>query len=434
MFVLFFLLILCNSSYSVCYAEKTQYVLHEGSTSNKVTVEELLVKYQLYSRKIALIDTSYDLKQTEIKIAAENRSTISETLVQTQISMNDYLCLKKQIEEQLNKMNAEYEQYLKDDNIEADRIESYENQINDLVDQLETVDKMILSLNTSYGTATTNYDSACLQADLKQFISSNEIVLKREEKEKLLYDFYSKVLSVMSFQYKEKYYNLFTEYLNTQLKVENIKKKHGLGNTLNVLDLNNQIAKNVVASKIIDDSITEILKNVKAETKVDDSTITLEYDLNKNFSENDIEKLTTKYMANNSSYLQAKYYVRAYKDYLSNSSGLSSLEKKQISETIEYYNIEESIMKQTIEEYVSSMISVYEQTILNLKASEQEVAYAEQQYRKANKLYEYGKTSLLEVQKHHLNMLEKENSYVDLLVRKVKLDYILQHNIYGAEV
>lgn len=85
-----------------------------------------------------------------------------------------------------------------------------------------------------------------------------------------------------------------------------------------------------------------------------------------------------------------------------------------------------------IENYVTNMVGTYEQAVLNVQNATMSKSNAEWEYRVEKQRYEYGKTSLLELQKKELLCKKAEIDMVQCLIHKVELGYIIKNNIYGV--
>lgn len=418
---------------SNCSAATEEYTLTYSNESNKSFKEsELLQEFQENSNQVKQIKENYSLKNIKAQIAEQTKNQAGIQTGVISSSFNTYNQMKTELECAIDILQAEYAAYLKSEKYEELTALQYRATIQDYQSQLVTVNQQISSLNESYASANTQYNSYALEADLEQFYITNKELCEQGEINQLLYDFYDTVLSLIVLKEQGKYYDCYKSYLQTQEKVEKIKMNNGLSTMLNVSDIQATITTTDAERDEIESSYQSVFTSIYDE--IGQENINIAVDLNDSKKSFNSTKIIQTLLKENITYLQLENTIQVYRDYLFTGDISGTLQHQQITELISSYETQKVMLEKSIERYVESMIKTYDQAVTKLHAIANSGNVLEQQYEVVKEQYNHGRATLLDVTSIECKRYENKVNYYQTMTKKMRIEYILEHWLYGIEV
>lgn len=427
-----FILCVSNIPNQICYASVRKYLLGNDYSKEQVYVSQILFDFEMNSKKIRQVENNYSLKAVDSLIAYQNQSASSDSMTQIQAMLQSLQATKDELQYQIDATKKEFDEYIQQDNYDEEVIKTYEDQILLYQSQITTAEQEIKALNNTYLSSSSSYYNNTLDSEIKNFYVVNRSLFEQEEKNRLKYDFLTKLLSMMVIREQQEYCNAYGEHLKTQEKVESIKEKYGLKTDSNKISIKVDIDKNRAMQEGLSDSYEDIVRLVEEETILTNRQMILEYDLQAHGYS--LITLEETFLERNTTYLKSKHNIQAYQHYMNSGINLSSLEKQQIEEVIKSYEIQKGLLEQEIRRYVKSLLNTYKQTISNLEVLDKELSGIYQQIASYEKAYKNGRITLLEVETKRLQAREKETEFYKAVMKKQQLEYIIENYIYGVFV
>lgn len=420
-------------SKKTCSAAVVEYHLIGGTDLIKsLTVSELFLEFQEHSNQVKQIQEKYSLKNIEAQIADQTESQSAVSVARISDSLSAYNKLKSDLENVIHTLQTEYEAYLLSEECDETVILQYESALKEYQSQLYTVNQQISSLNESYYNANAQYYSYVLEADLNQFYITNRELCEQEETNQLLYELYGNLLTLVVLKEQGVYYDCYKIHLETQVQVEKIKLDIGLSTKQKLSTLQAMVVTNDADRNEIDITYESIYTMVCDEIEQKDFNVVIGLDTSKKTY--DPAKIIETTLKENTSYLKLKDWIQVYQNYLFSGAYITFLQQQQINELMKDYETQKKLLEKSIERYFTSMIKTYEQCVLDLNAIENYGDSLEQQYEALKKKYQYGRSTLLDMKAMEVQLGENEMKYYQTMIKKMKIDYILEHSLYGITV
>ena len=428
------LTLLCEvAPVSNCSAATEEYTLTYSNESNQSLKEsELLQEFQEHSNQVKQMKENYSLKNIQAQIAEQTKNQAGIRTGAISGSISTYNQMKTELENIICALQTEYEAYLKSEDYEELTALQYCNAIQDYQSQLITVNQQISSLNESYASANTQYHSYVLEADLEQFYITNRELCEQEEIKTLMYDFYDNVLSLIVLKEQGKYYDNYQSYLKIQEKAEKIKLRNGLSTMLDVSEIQAMITATDSERDEIETSYQSVFTSIYDEIGQENINIAVALNDSKNsFSST---KIIETILKENITYLQLKNTITVYQDYLFTGDIAGTLQHQQITELISSYETQKVMLEKSIQRYVESMIRTYDQAVMKLHAIANSGNVLKQQYQVVKEQYNHGRATILNVTSMECKLYENKVNYYQTMAKKMRIEYILEHEIYGITI
>lgn len=297
------------------------------------------------------------------------------------------------------------------------------------------------------------------------------------------YAIFSEALELAVVKKQQEYYASCRELIELKTKVVEIKKHFGLSVGPEETELcteKKSIEKNVLATQ---KSQKLLVEELRAETNL--GNYSLGYFFTTGAKMYDEATIVYRFINNSEAYLQAGYYSREYREQeaelrqpiaepilevnkdggseennepeVEGVSGESSVldkgsvledevlaeeeteqeEQSQVPEEVllqlgalaENYGIQQEITRKQLEKYAKQMLAAYEENNLNLEAAQSNLFTYREKYNMETKKLEYGRSTKIAVLESEIAMLDAETDYLQCLVKKAQLEYMLDYGV-----
>lgn len=428
--VLGFALGLMTSRGYLASAEELRLV--QGTGSRVMTVEQLLQSYEWYSDDCAKVRSDLYLAELEEDNAYANNSAAKAGAGELQV-------LSMQLAEQkgqLERTKAEYEAQYRElaGKMGEEPSEDDAKQAEEALREIGILEEQIAAYETQDVTVKTKISAqelAVLDADLawkgKAFYTDYGGQIEECRTDKLKYEMLSEALLLSLLEKQQEYYECQEEWLSLKKKASKVRVRFGIADVSETEAILREQTK-------VDGLITEtkraenrVLEELKEEAQLGDASLVLSYEtVGKSYRK---EVLVSRFCYGTESYMQLGYYGRMYREYGNElPEGEDSL-KVQAAALASNYELQEQILREQLECYAEDKLAEYEELQRKLDTVKGELGTCEKRYKAECRKFDYGMATKLSVAECKAELLNAELEYLQCLVNKVKLEYVLDHGV-----
>jgi len=105
----------------------------------------------------------------------------------------------------------------------------------------------------------------------------------------------------------------------------------------------------------------------------------------------------------------------------------------KIGALAENYEIQQEVIRKQLEKNAKQVLAAYEENNLNLEAAQSNLFVYEEKYSMECKKFEYGRSTKIAVLESKIAMLGAETEYLQCLVKKAQLEYMLDYGVMAEE-
>jgi len=105
----------------------------------------------------------------------------------------------------------------------------------------------------------------------------------------------------------------------------------------------------------------------------------------------------------------------------------------QLGALAENYGIQQEVIRKQLGKYAKQVLAAYEENNLNLEAAQSNLSAYREKYNMESKKFEYGRSTKIAVLESKIAMLGAEAEYLQCLVKKAQLEYMLDYGVVAEE-
>lgn len=270
------------------------------------------------------------------------------------------------------------------------------------------------------------------------------------------YAILSDALELSLVKKRQEYYASYEELVGLKATVVKIKKRFGLSVGPEETELRAEkkgVEKNVLAAKKSEELLVSELRK-----ETDLGNDSLEYFFATGGKTYDEYTVIYRFINNSEAYLQAGYFSRIYReqeaelqqpteeripeeDDVLEEEGTELEEQPQIPEVVKLqigalaksYEIQQEVIRKQLEKYAKQVLAAYEENNLNLEAAQSNLSAYQEKYNMECKKFEYGRSTRILALESKIAMLGAELEYLQCLVNKTQLEYMLDYGVVAEE-
>lgn len=377
-------------------ASAEQLYLVRGSGMGEMSVEQLLLSYEGHSTAGRQIRNALYLVSLEERSARMSKVSAEETSARLQSAIEQLAWQKEQSAETEAQMDA------------------LEEQIEQLELQKQEQELAILGAKLGW--------------KQKTFYTENRTTLFDIRMNRKNYVVLSKALNLALLEKQQEYYACCEELLEVKKTVAEVRERYGIATETEKKELlteEKELAGYVMSAKeTADATVNELIR----ETSLGNSSLLLSY--KKEWKGYDTRSVVSRFLKNTEAYLQVEHYMQMYREYEHDLPQEEAEAKEQAKALVENYEIQEEISRKQLEAYAEEMLAAYGEAQRKFDAAEANLSVCEKRYYAECKKQEYGMATKQSVLECKAELLNAEAEYLQCVVEKVRLEFILEHGIY----
>lgn len=375
-------------------AEAEQLYLVRGSGAGEMSVEQLLLSYEGYSLVGRQIRNDLYLASLEERSARISKVSAEETSTNLQAVIA-----------QLTQQKALL--------TEEEQIGELENQITQL--EMQRQEQELAALGVRLGW------------EQKAFYTENRNTLFDIRMNQENYTLFSKILNLGVLEKQREYYACYEELLAVKRRVTEVRRRYGISTETEGKELlveEKRVEGYVLSAKETADAIVDELMR---EAALGNKSLLLSYETE--WKTYDERTITNRFLNNAEAYLQVEHYQQIYREYEQNLPQEETAAKEQARALTESYEIQEELSRKQLEVYAKEMLAAYEEVRIKFDMAEENLLVYEKKYIAECKKQEYGLATEQSVLECRVKFLTAELEYLQCVVEKLQLEYVLDHGI-----
>lgn len=414
------------------FAEQMYWV--QGTGSGEMTVEQMLQSYEWYSRAGRQIRSDLYLAALEEQSARESKSEAESDTAEIQVVLLQLANQKEQLEDAKKELEAacrilsekEAGQGLSVEESEQKAV--LEQAIREHKEGIAVLEEQMNRLEAQASEQEFAMLSARLGWKQKAFYTENRERLVDIRMGILNYALFSEAWNLVLLQKQQEYYTSCEELLDLRKKVNEIKEKYGI--------ILGEIEKKelFIEEKKMEGYLTATKEGIETttgelrkETGLEKQSLIFSYQTT--WNSYDEKAVVNRFLENSEVYLQLEYYRRMYQEYGQELPPEEEQAREQTRALVENYEIKAELNRKQLEAYAKEVLSAYDKAKKEFSVAKENCEVCRKKYLAECKKSEYGFATKQSVLESRLKMEEAELDYLQCIVEKVRLEYILENGV-----
>ena len=388
---------------------------------NSITYQRNMMYYQIQELTGLIADESYDSTNSQYVDVLQKITELNEAK-EVLINYRNLLIAEEE---------ALYDT-VEEEDLEKDVSDTDTTSIIAEIDaQIASIDLQLLQYKSNKGTLEMNLAEAKLQEDIADFYSDYNLLITKEAKNKLNNEFLKSCYSLIIYKEQLDYYKSYQNYLSLVSEANNIKFGLGLITQLTLdTNISNKL-KNSIATMENQNIYNAIFQSIKNNSSIPDNT-RIRLNLVNNKKQYGEETVISKFISNNTGYLQLENYVRSYQNYIGSAGTRSYSSYRQTELRISDYKLQIDELKNNIRTYVAKAIKSYELAFQSMETNQRELLVNDEICNTIKTKLEHGRASRIQLQQAIYEKEAVEVKYYQSCYEVVVWQDILDNNIYDA--